>query len=493
MSFTRTLFLAMAAHLAFAQEAPKPKVHKIGGITVTGSFRTRVESWDWFEPSSGDPNYTYSGSLLRLNLSQAKEKFSWTTEFAIPVLLHLPDNAVAPGAQGAMGMGANYFTANNRNTNAAMFFPKQAYVQWKGVGGAGGQLRLGRVEFADGSETAPKNATLAALKTTRINMRLLGHFGWTHIGRSFDGLHYSRNSMSKSAVTGNFTFLGAIPTRGVFQTDGWGWNQIAFGYAAYTKPWGKGTHTADTRVFALYYQDWRSNVLKTDNRAAAARRLDTANVAISTFGGHSIHAIETKPATFDILFWGAAQTGRWGVQDHRAYAYDAEAGFQPKAQAVKKLKPWFRGGYGQSSGDNNTADGTHNTFFQILPTPRPFARFPFFNMMNNRDIYAGLTLRPHPRLSISNEFHSLSLANRNDLWYVGGGVFQPWSFGYVGRATNGARSLANLYDASVDVKLNAQVSLNLYYGRAQGLAAIKSIYPSGRSANLGYVELMYKF
>ena len=118
MIIIRTLLLVLAAYVVFAQD--KPTIHKIGDVTVTGSFRTRVESWDWFEPSSGDPSYTFSGSLLRLNLSQAKEKFSWAAEFAIPVLLNLPDNAVAPGAQGALGLGANYFTANNRNSNAAM-------------------------------------------------------------------------------------------------------------------------------------------------------------------------------------------------------------------------------------------------------------------------------------------------------------------------------------------------------------------------------------
>ena len=96
-------------------------------------------------------------------------------------------------------------------------------------------------------------------------------------------------------------------------------------------------------------------------------------------------------------------------------------------------------------------------------------------------------------MSISNEFHGLSLTNRNDLWYIGGGVFQPWSFGYVGRSTTGARSLANLYDTSVDIKINPAVNLNVYYGHAQGLAAINTIYPKGQSGNLAYVELMYKF
>lgn len=471
MFYTRVVSLLVFAQLLSAQS----------GVKFSGSFRTRVESWDWFDPASGNPNYTFSGSLLRLSLSQTKESFSWNTEFAVPVLLNLPGNAVAPGAQGAMGVGANYFTANNRNTNSAMLFPKQAWMQWKT---SAGQFRVGRVEFADGSETAPKHATLAALKTSRINMRLIGHFGWTHIGRSFDGLLYS-----KSVGKDNFTFLGAVPTRGVFQTDGWGWNQTALGYASYTKPWTSPTHSADTRVFALYYQDWRANVVKTDNRPAALRARDAANIALTTFGGHSLHAFETASATYDLLFWGAVQGGRWGVQNHRAYAFTAESGVQPKL----RLKPWLRGGFGQSSGDSNPNDSSHGTFFQVLPTPRPFARFPFFNMMNNRDIYAGLTLRPHPRLAISNEYHGLSLTSRNDLWYLGGGVFQPWSFGYIGRGAAGARSLANLYDTSIDVKINTQVSLNIYYGHAQGLAAIQTIYPKGRSGNLGYVELMYKF
>jgi len=33
----------------------------------------------------------------------------------------------------------------------------------------------------------------------------------------------------------------------------------------------------------------------------------------------------------------------------------------------------------------------------------------------------------------------------------------------------------------------------VYYGYAQGLAAIQTIYPKGRSGNLGYAELIYKF
>ena len=465
---------------------PAPlKVHKIGKVVVSGSFRTRQEGWGWFAPDSGDPNYTYSGNIFRLNLSQAKENWSWQTEFALPFLLGLPQNAQGPGAQGALGLGSNYFTANGRNQNTAMFFPKQAFLSFKNKNLV---TRVGRFEFNDGSELTPKNATMAAIKLSRINMRLLGHFAWTHVGRSYDGLH-----LSHTTAKGNVTFVGAVPTRGVFQTDGWGWSETAFGYGSYTKPFVRGNYANETRVFGLYYDDWRF-VTKTDSRPLAQRNSDRSNsLKIGTFGGHSLHAFDTKAATYDFFLWGATQTGKWGSQDHQAYAIDLEGGFQPKAKPLMKLKPWLRGGFATTSGDNDPNDSQHRTFFQIMPTPRPFARFPFFNMMNNQDIYGGLILRPHPKVSISSEFHSLALHSAKDLWYLGGGVFQPWSFGYVGRNTNGAKSLANLYDTSVDIKLNAAVSLNLYYGHAQGLSAIRAIYPKGQSGHFGFVELMYKF
>ena len=76
------------------------------------------------------------------------------------------------------------------------------------------------------------------------------------------------------------------------------------------------------------------------------------------------------------------------------------------------MKPWFRVGFYDGSGDDNPTDKTHGTFFQVLPTPRPYARFPFFDMINNRDIFASLVLRPHAKWTISNEYHFLSLAQR---------------------------------------------------------------------------------
>jgi hypothetical protein len=178
-------------------------------------------------------------------------------------------------------------------------------------------------------------------------------------------------------------------------------------------------------VFFIEYDDWR-HILKTDNRPLAVRRGDLDNIRIDTFGGHTLHAFESRGGTFDLLLWGAVQTGRWGSQKQRAGAFDIEGGFQPKI--LPKARPWLRAGFTWGSGDGNPNDNTHGTFFQLLPTPRPYARFPFFNMMNTEDRFGAMILRPHPKVTISSEFHSLHLSDANDFWYSGGGAYQTVDF-----------------------------------------------------------------
>jgi hypothetical protein len=67
---------------------------------------------------------------------------------------------------------------------------------------------VGRFEFQDGSEVAAKDPTLAVLKRDRIQQRLIGPFGFTHVMRSFDGFHYVYN---KPKI--NYTLIAATPTR----------------------------------------------------------------------------------------------------------------------------------------------------------------------------------------------------------------------------------------------------------------------------------------
>lgn len=468
---------------AFAQNAADGI--QLGNVTFTATLRSRIYVWDWFQaPGNYQNEYAYSGNLLRLNFAETRGALDLDAEIAVPFLLGLPKNATAPAPQGALGFGSSYYSSNGNRRYTAMAFPKQLYARYHFGDKKSSSLQAGRFEFNDGTELAPKNATLAALKRDRISQRLIGTFSFSDVGRSFDGLHYSWNQPNQ-----DFTFVAATPTRGVFQTDGWGWNRIGFGYAAYTKDWGHGNHAADTRFFVIDYDDFR-HILKTDNRPLAVRKGDTENIHIQTWGGHSIHAVTTNAGTVDALGWFAVQTGRWGTETQRAFAFDLEEGFQPAI--LPKIKPWLRGGYTYGSGDGNPNDKTNETFFQILPTPRPYARFPFFNMMNTEDAFGSLILRPHAKITVSSEFHSLRLTSPNDLWYSGGGAYQPWTFGYAGRAVSGRRSLGNLYDTNVEYRANRHATFTGYLGYTQGLAVMKEIYPAGKDGRFGYLEALFK-
>ena len=399
----------------------------VPSVTFSGSVRDRVENWDWFTPTAGDHAYTFNGTTIRFGLSQNLDTLDWIAELEAPILLGLPTNAVAAGCAGPTRSRRQLLRGERQERNAALVFPKQLNIRFHNLfGNSFSTLKLGRFDFADGMEVAAKDPTMAAIKRDRVQQRLIGTFVYTDVLRGFDGFHFVYN---KPKI--NYTWLTAVPTRGVFQVDGWGWIDAAFSYASATgQVGGGGSNTGEWRAFGIYYDDWR-DVTKVDNRPAAAKAADHGNIRIFTYGGHYVNVIKTPAPTMDLMGEGALQMGDWGVQTQRAGMFDVEAGYQPKI--LPGLKPWLRAGYYYGSGDKNPNDNKHGTFFEILPTPRLYARMPFYNLENIVDRFAMLTLRPHPRFTFHNEVHSLRLASGNDLWYTGGGAFQPFTFGYQGR------------------------------------------------------------
>lgn len=443
-------------------------------MTVGGSWRLRVEAWDWFNADTGEDRYHFVGSLLRLSFSNATRWRDWLVEFAQPSLINLPEHAVAPAPQGQLGLGGTYQAVNGGQE--ASLFIKQGFVRVRRGIGAGNQLRLGRFEFIDGAEVMPADPSLAWLKRERIAHRLLGPFTFSHVGRSLDGAQVTHDGGRL-----NLTFVAARPTEGVFQLNGWR-NlpiQVLYGAATLSQP-GR----ADGRLFVLSYRD-RRNALKTDNRPLAQRMADRRAIDVTTLGGHYLRVLPLRAGKADVLLWGAVQTGDWGTQDHRANAWAAEAGYQPKSRT---LKPWLRAGYYRSSGDPDPNDNRHETFFQVLPTPRPYARFPFFNGMNSEDGFVQLILRPGTKWTLRADTHRLRLTEGADLWYSGGGAFQRQTFGYTGRPGNGQSDLANLFDLSAEYALNPRTTLYAYIAAARGGRVIERIYPRGANATLGYIE-----
>jgi hypothetical protein len=474
------LFAASPAH---AQTAPPPTASS--ALSVSGSIRGRIYAWNWFgEDPGGD--YVYPAALVRLAVTHPGRSFEWRVEAAIPAMAGLPDDAVRPPPPGQLGLGGAYFAANDNATAAAGIFPKQAFLRWKTLAGVPGQsLMIGRVEFDDGAEVIPADATLAALKRDRISQRLLGGFGFSDVGRSIDGVLYSR-TVAKATVTA----LAGRPTRGVFDVNGWPELKVALFYGALTRQLGSDRHPGEWRAFGLGYDDYR-DVTKTDNRPAATRAADTKSVIVGTYGGHYLQIVQTPAGAVDLLAWGAVQTGSWGALTQRADAFALEGGWRPAALARYGI--WLRAGHDFGSGDDDPGDATHRTFFQVLPTPRPYARLPFFDLMNNRDSFAEAIARPTRRLMVRSDVHALRLADPKDLWYSGGGAFEPETFGYTGRPSNGGTALAGLWDISGDYAVSRRVGVTLYYGHAAGRAVSDAIYPDGGSLHFAYLETFVRF
>jgi hypothetical protein len=463
---------------------PPPPKHKIGPFDISINWRTRAEGWNWFQGPTGNNDYPLWDSLLRIGIGQTRERIDWFAEMEQPSILGVPNDAVVAAPQGQLGLGGNYFAANNNQVNSASVFLKQAYVDFKHLGPT--RLKLGRFEYFDGLEVKAKDPTLAAVVQTRISSRLISNFAFAAVQRSYDGGQFSVNGGQN-----NLTFFSARPTAGVFQVDGMPELDIEVYYGAFTRSIDTSHGSAQLRVFGLGYVDDRNTILKTDNRPTPVRTADVDKIQIGTYGGDYVQVINTTNAgKFDFLVWGVFQGGAWGTQTQRAGAFVGEVGWQPP---VKHLKPWLSAGYSYGSGDGNPNDSTHGTFFQVLTTPRQYARFPFYNMMNNEDFYGTLNLRPVSKVTLRTEGHALRLANAADLWYSGGGAFQPKTFGYTGRPSNNFRGLANVWDVSADYQITRSLSTTFYYGHAWGESVIAKIYPKDPNGQLFFLETNFHF
>lgn len=453
-----------------------------GAINFTAIIRERTNVTQWFAATPTAEQYAHQDSLLRLSMSQRIRQWDYQLELGQSAELALPSDAVSSvTAQGQLGLGGTYYAANNNNQNPAAASFRQGFLRYH-FSKEPDSLRLGRFEFFDGQEVSPTNNTLSWLQTNRIGQRLVGNFGFSNGQRSFDGLEGKLGGKNW-----NLTAMGGRATQGVFNMNANPELNVDIQYLAYTHVLAK--QRILVRGFGLGYHDGRTGLTKTDSRSATARALDHKNIRIGTFGGDIVAAVPAGHTTIDFLVWGAGQFGSWGFLDHSAGAIAVEGGL--RFDSVK-TSPWLRGGYLRSTGDNNPTDGKHNTFFQVLPTPRIYARFPFFNMMNSTDSFIQFVDKPGKRVDLRSDLHFLKLTSASDMWYQGGGAFDNKVFGYTGRPANNHNSFSSLYDVSADLALTKQLSLTTYYAHAFGKSAVRAIYPSEAGANYGYFELNYK-
>lgn len=469
------LGFVLAAMLPAAAQSASP-------VTATAYIRERTNATQWFSATPKPEQYGHQDSLLRLSIQQRVRNVDYQLELSQSAEIALPADAVsAVTAQGQLGLGGAYYASNNNNRYPAAASFKTGFLRYH-FGGESSALRVGRFEFFDGQEMTPTDSTLAWLQTNRIAQRMIGNFGFSNGQRSFDGL-----DSKTGGANWNLTAFAARATQGVFNMNANPELNVDLQYLAYTRALPHA-HTL-MRGFAMGYHDGRTGIAKTDNRALAVRQADHGNIRIGSYGMDAISALPVGKNTVDLLFWGVLQNGQWGRLEQRSAGYAVEGGL--KFGGVR-TQPWLRGGALRTTGDNNPNDSVHNTFFQVLPTPRVYARNPFYNMMNSKDEFVQLVDKPAKQLDLRTDLHFLQLTAPGDLWYQGGGAFDNKVFGYTGRPANGHGSFASLYDIGADYAINKQLSFGLYYAHVFGRSAISSIYTTDHDSNYGYFELTCK-
>jgi hypothetical protein len=472
-----SLAIAPAATLAAPLEAAGPLDSRIR-LELTN--RLRGEFWSFFDtPSTGptrNANYDFLGNRFQLGLRVARDPLELFAQLQHSLVWPAPENA--PGAGGA------YFLNTRRELQQEPIL-RQGWLRWRGaLGVAGLSTALGRQLYRDGLESPAQDPTLQWIQRARIAERLIGPFDYTHIGRSFDG-----GQLAYDLPRLNLTGFGFVPTAGGFEISA---NreiasvQIAgLALTAKESPRLPGTHA---RLFWIFYNDHR-NVVAADNRLLAARQADRGNLELHTLGAHLAHVRALGPGKADLLAWAAGQAGDWQSLTHRAWAYALEAGWQwPGLWAG----PWLRGGVNSGSGDGDPGDGRHGTFFQILPTPRIYAQFPFYNMMNNQDVFVQALLRPHRMLHVRTDLRWLRVTSSRDLLYAGGGATSQRVFGYSGTPAGGRNELGYLVDLGITLTPVDFLTIYSYYGHVFGQGVINQAF-RGRDADYGYVEATLSF
>ncbi len=479
------LFFASAVALSQTPSSPAPKPAPSGSLPFSMSVydRTRVDASQWFAAPPATETYGYVESLVRIAIAQRIRHYDWQLEISQPSILDAPTHSISPvAAQGQLGLGATYYAANGNNSYPVAASFKQGYLRYH-FGEHSNSVRIGRFEFLDGVETQPKIPALVWLQTNRIAQRLIGNFGFSASQRSFDGL-----DAHLASARWDLTAMAARVDQGVFNMNANPELNVDLQYLAFSR--NELKQHLIWRVFGLGYHDGRTGLTKTDNRALAVRAADHHNIRLGTYGGDVVTTLPVKAGHFDFLAWGAYQNGNWGQQDDSAGAVAVEGGYQWTKVAST---PWLHGGFFYGTGDGNPLDNQHNTFVQILPTPRVYARFPFYNLMDSKDQFVQLIDKPSKRLELRSDLHWLQLSSANDLWYQGGGAFDNKVFGYTGRPANAHSSFASVADVSADWQATSSLAVNFYYAHVWGKSVVGSIYPANRTSQYGYVEMVYRW
>ena len=473
-----------------AAPSPPPLPLPIAPLAVKGPYdstirlevfnRLRGEFVDWFAtaPTGPAPNYRYDflGNKFQLGVRFTRDPYE--------IFVQVQDSTVANVPSNGIGIGSIYYANTRRDLQNGVILRNAWFGAKKPFGLNGLSLKAGRLLYSDAMDVPATHPNLKWIQLNRLSQRLIGPFDYTHVGRSFDGGHIGYDTELL-----NVTGFGFVPTYGGFEVDANRELDVTVGGIALNLKESPVVGTTIGRVFWYYYGDDR-DVVFLDNRPLPVREGERGLSAdLHTFGAHVVRAQPLGPGVADGMAYGFGQFGDWQSQTQRAWAYGVELGYRLNSVWAK---PWLRTGINSGSGDTDPADDEHETFFQMLPTAWLYAQFPFYNMMNNQDVFVQWIADPHPMLSLRLDGHWLRVNSSRDLAYFGGGATKNDFFGFGGVNGNGRNELAYLVHTMITVRPTAFLTFNGLFAHAWGQGVINQAF-AGRGGNYGFLEAVVAF
>lgn len=259
-------------------------------------------------------------------------------------------------------------------------------------------LKVGRQEMSCGDE------------------RLIGAFAWNNIGRSFDEAKLRWQNAWFSADF--FTGMPVVPRDEQFDMPN-------------SYDWLSGVYATSLKIPKTILEGYflaRNASREAINYYSDPQFPQPTARDIYTVGGR-LKSKPGEPGNWDYTIEGAYQFGDYAAtagskrltQD--AFMFIAQGGYTfANAWATPRLGAEFD----YSSGDDNSADGTHGTFDNLFPTNHKFyGSMDMVSLQNIKDLGVNLTLKPTPRMSVAFMGNALWLADTHDAFYTVTGGTRP--------------------------------------------------------------------
>lgn len=277
-------------------------------------------------------------------------------------------------------LGPELWTRNSPYRDT--FDVREAYVEWKGIGGSPLGFKAGRQAIKYGDR------------------RVFGPGDWGNVGKFWwdaAKLYWETDRGQLDLVYGRR--VTSRPTKP---------NTTHFPFEMYSayfqgKAFKSGERSLKPDVFYVFKED-DSGTLKGE-AGTGDERIHSAGFLVEGQWG---------PA-WDFGGTLIGQTGRYGGDDVRAYGGNARAGH---TWAAAPWTPRLAAEISYASGDRDPDDGRRGTFDGVFgDMALYYGRMNMFSLSNLVDYQLSFAIQPTPKVSISVDYHLFHRAQTRDEWY----------------------------------------------------------------------------